>query len=1140
MRLDDAAAPAASGVWRVGDVIDGRYRVTRVHEHGGMGLVYRVRHLTWGIDLAVKSPRPAALADAAGRARFVAEAENWVSLGLHPNVCGCHYVRTLDGIPRVFAEYVPGGSLHEWIEDGRLYEGGPARALERILDVAVQTAWGLEHAHGRGLVHQDVKPANVLLHADGTVKVTDFGLAGARSAPAAFEGGAGSAPVTRRGQTPQYASPEQFDGERLGRRTDVYSLAVSVLEMFTGGRTWMVGPAAGEALELHLAEGPGEGLPEMPAGLAALLARCLRQEPERRPGTMAEVADELVAVHRAVSGSPYPRPAPAAAELRADELNNRALSLLDLGRAGEADEAFAAALAADPRHLPAACNRMVARWRRAAATDLEVIERLMEFRPLDGGPREARHLLALVELERGDVRRGRELLEEIVRERPGDAEARTVLDALPDPGEPPAGRAPAPWSEDRGRNHPEPGAMRFLSGGRHLLYGEGRGRLRLWDVRRGETIWSRRAHEGPVRSVDVSPDGTLAASTGADGAVRAWHLASGAPAGSYGPQGRHGTTFVAVRLGAGPSRSDVLALSRAGRLHVWDERTARPLGTHDLSGTWAKGPVELTADGRRAFVRDGGEGLLIDLEAGTVDRRLAFGAPPAALRLAGDGRTVAAAARDGDIGVWDLETGRRVRTLTGHAGPVEALAFGPDSRSLLSGGSDGAVRLWDLATGRCRRTLLAAESSPDPVLHVQFGPGGATAMSAGRHRELRFWDLPSPRPAPYQVAAPRRADEMNRHAVRVRDLVERAERERAAGRRPAALALLEQARTVPGYERAPQVMDAWHGLSRHLERTGVRGGWLVAALGGDGRGGDGKGGGGVASVDVSADGAVAAAGMRDGTVVVWDLAARRRARTITVHQGRPGITRAVVAVRLTGDGRVLTACEDGLFRSWSLATGNVVAEWEAVPVRGSGRNLTAAHFTPDGRRLLVGDAGDCLIGWWDLDTGGRLWTCEGHRRDAAVALWAGDRGRTAVSAGRDGSVRVWDLADGRLLRTLKDYGGTATSVCLSSDDRLAMATFRDRRGTSSRIWDVRSGQELPGRGGAAPVARFTADGRFAVIEDDRSALRVLDVRERRTTVLGRHRMNAAAMALTPDGRYVVSGGQDGQVRVWEIDWRLGA
>jgi hypothetical protein len=235
------------GVWRVGDVIDGRYEVTRVHEHGAMGLVYRVRHLSWGIDLAVKRPRPELLAADHDRARFVTEAETWVSLGLHPHVCGCHYVRTLDGVPCVFAEYVPGGGLHEWIEDRRLYEGGPARALERILDVAVQVAWGLEYAHSRSLVHGDVKPANVLLDADGTAKVTDFGLAGVHgAAPTGRHGGAapggvpedGTMLVPWGGHSPPYASPEQFAGESLGRRSDVYAFAVSVLEMVAGRRTW--------------------------------------------------------------------------------------------------------------------------------------------------------------------------------------------------------------------------------------------------------------------------------------------------------------------------------------------------------------------------------------------------------------------------------------------------------------------------------------------------------------------------------------------------------------------------------------------------------------------------------------------------------------------------------------------------------------------------------------------------------------------------------------------------------------------------------------------------------------------------------------------------------------------------------------
>ncbi|MFI6730480.1 serine/threonine protein kinase [Streptomyces sp. R-74717] len=174
-----------SPVWQPGDAVDGRYEVVRLAGKGGMGLVYQVRHLQWGTDLALKLLRPDAQLDSEQREHFIDEAETWVSLGLYPNVCCCHYVRQFDGVPMVFAEYVPGGSLHNWIADRRLYQGSPIETALRVLDVAIQFAWGLDYAHCRGLVHQDVKPANVLLDpADGdlVVKVTDFGLARARAA----------------------------------------------------------------------------------------------------------------------------------------------------------------------------------------------------------------------------------------------------------------------------------------------------------------------------------------------------------------------------------------------------------------------------------------------------------------------------------------------------------------------------------------------------------------------------------------------------------------------------------------------------------------------------------------------------------------------------------------------------------------------------------------------------------------------------------------------------------------------------------------------------------------------------------------------------------------------------------------------
>ncbi|HET7291765.1 MAG TPA: protein kinase, partial [Vicinamibacteria bacterium] len=402
-------SPTPPGGWRVGEVILGLYEVIGLLGQGGMGRVYKVRHRGWGLDLAVKTPLPEILEAAGGAAAFEREAETWVGLGLHPHVVTCHYVRRIEGLPCVFAEFAEGGSLHDSI-------ASETPSLETLLDRAVQFAWGLHYAHEQGLVHRDVKPANALLASDGIVKVTDFGLARGGPLPSAVTREGGTMVVAGGAAgTPPYMSPEQLKGEPLTRRSDLWSWALSVLEMFAGGRNWDYGSAALASLEEYLAYPPPAGLPRMPGSVAELLRRSFREDPAERPHDLAAAAAVLADAYAAAAGRAYPRTPPRAGRSSADSLNNSAVSLLDLDRAGEAVALWTSALEAEPQHLEATFNRVVHEWSRGGIDDGEAERRFGEALKSHARNPRAHHLGARLLLARGDFGRAAAALDEAVR-----------------------------------------------------------------------------------------------------------------------------------------------------------------------------------------------------------------------------------------------------------------------------------------------------------------------------------------------------------------------------------------------------------------------------------------------------------------------------------------------------------------------------------------------------------------------------------------------------------------------------------------------------------------------------------------------------------------------------------------------------
>ncbi|MFJ9785078.1 protein kinase [Amycolatopsis sp. NPDC101161] len=795
-------------MWSPGDVVLGVYEVRDVVTTGGMGLVYRVWHRQWGIELAVKTPRRELVSSPADAERFEAEAEAWVGLGTHPHLVSCAYVRRVDGTPRVFAEWVDGGSLAEAVRGRALYRGGHRTAVRRILDLAIQCAWGLGHAHERGVVHQDVKPANIMLDVDGAAKVTDFGLAHVRApgdAPAPLVTADG-------GMTPEYCSPEQARGDRLGPGTDVWSWAVSVFEMFAGGPPALFGHAAASVFERFLESEPGDALlPPMPRGVADVLRRCFTDDPEARPSDFGPIADELAEVYRAAVFEPYPRQRPDEAPLLADGLSNRALSLLDLGHAERADGLWDDALRIDPHHPHATYNRGLRRWRAGTQTDRQLVAELEAVRLGHAGDRTADHLLTLVHIERGDKDAALRLLRDLP-----DSPDTEAAHALPDrrvttrPGTVYTNRKnPIALSAD-GRvaavtfrdaeievwSLPDERVRQILTGhedrvrsvslsadGRILVSVDGHGRVRVWDTATGECTRTVELPPGEVEAVAVSPDGTLVAAVGDDGSVRLL-------------------------------RDTVDVLGGTG---------AKPVGGFG----WA---IAITADNRRVAVFDGNDWTLRVVEVSTGVQLWKHARLQGNCTISPSARFALSATEAGEMVLLDLTAfeARNLGSAVPWGGGFGWLAVADDGRTAVKT-FDLLLQGWRLDEGRCTFTTTVESRSPMTVTADAEGRTVLVVLGSRTPRTVHTTavvHIPEPGPAaPWSYARPQPTDRLAGDALVAAENLDLARDLLETGRHTDARRQLELVRGMPAYRRHPELRTLWRRIGAVSERTAFAGVW---------------------------------------------------------------------------------------------------------------------------------------------------------------------------------------------------------------------------------------------------------------------------------------------------------------------------
>ena len=916
---------------------------------GGMGVVYHARQLLLNRPCALKMILAGARADAVAALRFLGEAEAVARLR-HPNVVQIHHIGQVDGLPYLELEFVAGGSLD------RALDGTP-RPARRAATLVEALARGVAEAHRLGVVHRDLKPANILLEADGTPKIADFGLAKSLSTQSGL-----TATDSILG-SPSYMAPEQAEGrtKQVGPAADIYALGAILYELLTG-RPPFRGATVLETLEQvkHAEPVPPRRLvPGLPRDAETIALRCLEKDPTRRYPSAAALADDL---RRFLDGAPIAarpvRPWERAAKWARRRPVLAALivavhlllaSLLGLG----------AWSYAQIRRSLAVANAQRSKAERLARTEAIATGRAREQAKIAGERAEelrrrdyiGRVNLALRESRDNNVARALELLDGCPEDLRGWE-----------------------WAYVRRQCHldlhtfrdaaPSVNAVAFSPDGRLVASGSGNvfaplagtaGDVLVRDAATGSEVFARRGLAEGVRAVAFSPDGRGLAVAHARELV-VWELPGGRERFRRTEPGHQGVAGLAFS----PDGRSLLAgyghvnTEDRGYARLLDAATGAEIGAALPGGEGGVWGVAFSPDGRQVALTMTGRVQVRDVTTRALVHDLrghdgfvyavAFGA---------DGRFLASAGLDRTVRLYDRRTGAPVRTLTGHEGFVRAVAFSPDSRRLVSGAEDKTVKIWSVDSEREPATF---HGHAHFVNAVAYNADGYRVASGGLDGEVKLWfATPSP-----QLTYPY-------HDGHVRALAIHPD-----GRRVASAAVFggsTDSRTA--------LWDLGTGEAEAFLPTSA-----------------------LMRLSFSPDGRRLATGGKARRVEVWDLRSRTPLHSLSGHDW-------VFSVAFSPDGRRL-ASGGGLDKSvrvWDAETGRLLRVFEGV-----GTDIWGLAFSPDGRLVAAAQGksvfgllfdGDRPVRVWDVESGREVHRLPGHAHHVQCVAFFPDGRRLVTTGGRD-------------------------------------------------------------------------------------------------------------------------------------------
>ena len=729
----EAVRDTTGGTRRVGSAV-GDYKITGILGQGGMGAVYAATDRRTGAELALKLLPPEMTAQGAEHVqRFLREGR--LAAGIrHPNVVGVFEVGRAGDVYFIAMELVRGRSA------GDLLKAHPAGlpAAADATRIVLEAARGLGAVHDAGMVHRDVKPANVMLGDDGSVKLTDFGLARTQET---------GHTVTKTGHmmgTPAYMSPEQVQSTTADARSDLYSLGAAYYALLTGTDPFRSeNPAAVFFGHVHKpTPDPRSKRPDAPDGAAAVVFRAMAKDPAKRYQSAAEMIADLEAVdHAQVGGPPTPDPYFVNPLGTASSTEIAAVAPAPPAEPSPLDALNAPpGPIAKPAAKPAPMRRPPAARRPAKPGGLPMS---MVVAGLGGMIVVLIGLLAALLLTGGGDPPKPEEKKAPVAVAPPVVEPPYPPERHPPPPVTPA--KPATWerpaeaypvqghSDAVGSCAFSPDGKVFATGGAVL------NAIKIWKASDGSVVHTLSGHEAGISALAFSADSRVLASAGKDSHVRTWDPETGAETFS-----RWFSDRLPIRgLALPPDGSFVLSGGYNKRLSL--SRKAGP--GFDVRVPGEINAIAASTEPALAVVGVGADKLVL-FPLGEPRPSATLTAPGCDLltvAVSPDAKAVAAAGMDKAIRLWRADGAGGYAgpsLLPGHTGPVAGLSFTADGRLLASAGWDNTVRIWETSTGRLVTTIQAFKNRAQAVA---FAPDGSLVAAASKDGEVKVWK-PTPEP----------------------------------------------------------------------------------------------------------------------------------------------------------------------------------------------------------------------------------------------------------------------------------------------------------------------------------------------------------------------------------------------------------